>query len=229
MIKRERAMAVTIVALLLLLSFIGWKYRGELANSESKGDYISSLNDTIRHLSNRVTEISAISVTKESFEEIVNNNKFLKKELTEAKIKIKNVKSMSGVVSDINLDKPIVVPFNADLSKLDTTLKMKLTFSSFKPITFGVDSQDYSIHGMIHKNYIQFDSISFRDSLSLITNIKKHLFARDEYNVTTRHSNKKVFTKGLMNITIKEEKPIWDRRAYFIIGGIVGGYFLFHK
>lgn len=207
-----------ILFLLLTCSFLGYKWKQNSDNYESSTSYISSLNDTLRHLKNGVVEIPQVQVTIEAFQNIVNERNDLQKQLLQAKIKSRNVSSLSNIVTGIELEKPIFIRLDIDTSVYE-----------FNCINFSVDSPNYFINGKIFKEKIEFDNINFPDSISFITYTKRHLFNKDEYNASVRHSNNLIKTTGLMNITIKEKKPFWDRRAYFIGAGIVGGFLLFHK
>jgi hypothetical protein len=76
---------------------------------------------------------------------------------------------------------------------------------------------------------VVFSTISFPDSISILTADKKHLFRKNEFIVSVSHSNPLVKTTGIQNLTISEERKWW-RSAWIEAGvGFLGGVFLTHQ
>jgi len=190
------------------------------SDSQGKGDYISSLDDTITFLKSGVAQKPAVQVTKAAFEDIVNQNAILMAALKEAELKAKNVTSITTASSTISLPDPIIITLSGD----------SLPCPDFKPVPFRKDSIGaYSIAGVIMKTGIRLDTINFPDTLFIITGHKRHFFKKDEFVVTASHSNKYFKINGLHNLTVKDERKWWQGRAVPIIGAFIGGVYISRK
>lgn len=208
-----------LIVALLLLFFVGYKWRAAVDAYGGAQSYISSLNDTLTHLKNGVVQKPAIVINSQGFEDLVKERNDLKAQLVAAKIKAKNVTGFSTVSTGIDVgSKPII-------AKLDDSIPCP----DFKPIPFNVDSQYYYISGNVGKGSVSFDSINFPDSLSIITAHRNHLFRKDEYVVLTKHSNPMVKTIGLEQFTITEDRKWWQTWWFKAGAGFAAGSYLTYK
>lgn len=180
--------------------------------------YIASRNDTITYLKNgMVAQKSAIEVSDRTIKSIIESREELKKALEDSRLKARNVRSITTIVSDIKTD----------------TIKIILTdtlpCADFAPITFNVDSTHYSIGGLISKKSVQISKVSFPDSLIIITASKKHFLKKNEFLVSASHSNPLIRTNGLENLTVKDDRKWWEKRWIYFAAGVVGGGYLVGK
>ena len=146
-------------------------------NAESYADsknYLASLNDTIRYLKNDIAQKPAVEVNGDLFVSIVRERDDLRAALAEAKLKAKNVRSLTQVVTRIETD-TITIAFHDTLPCPD-----------FVPVAFAVDSQYYNIAGMVGKSAISITKVDFPDSLYVITANKNHLFRKNEFLVSVQ-------------------------------------------
>lgn len=206
-----------ILGLALALLFSVRSCRDNAANYDASAAYLASLNDTITYLKNGIAQKPAVEVTPEMFEAIVAQNRTLQKALDDAKLKGKNVQTVTQIVNKISID-TILVAF-----------KDTIPCDNFPPIPFGVDSQYYSIAGLVKKSGIVFTTINFPDSISIITATKPHLFKKNEFLVSVGHSNPLIKTIGLTNLTVTEQRKWW--RSGWIRGlvGFAGGIYVSQK
>lgn len=170
--------------------------RGDLYD-QSKA-YLASLDDTITYLKNGIAQKAAVEVSPDLFKELVGQNEELQKQLKDAKIKAKNVHTITTVVT------------NTEIDTISITLRDTIPCDDFAPIPFRADSQYYSIAGDVTKRAIRLSKVSFPDSLYVITADRKHLFRKNEFIVSIGHSNPNVKTVGLTNLTVTEERKWWQ-------------------
>lgn len=215
----DRIKTGALIVALLLLFFVGYKWRAAVDAYGGAQSYISSLNDTLVHLKNGVVQKPAIVINSHGFEDLMKERDDLKAQLSAAKIKAKNVTGFSTVSTGIDVGgKPIVAQ-----------LADSIPCPDFKPIPFSVDSQYYSISGKVGKGSVLFDTINFPDSLSVITAHRNHLFRKDEYVVLTKHSNPMVKTLGLEHFTITEDKKWWQSGWLKLGVGFAAGSWITYK
>lgn len=215
----DRIKTGALIVALLLLFFVGYKWRAAVDAYGGAQSYISSLNDTLTHLKNGVVQKPVIVMNSQGFEDLMKERDDLKAQLVAAKIKAKNVTGFSTVTTGVDIgSKPIVAQ-----------LADSIPCPDFKPIPFKVDSQYYAISGIVGKGSLRFDTINFHDSLSIITAYRNHLFRKDEYVVLTKHSNPMVKTLGLETFTIKENRKWWQSGWIKVGVGFVAGSYLTYR
>lgn len=184
--------------------------------SDSK-NYLASLNDTIRYLKNGVAQKLAVEINKDLFISVVRERDDLRKALADAKLKAKNVRTLTQVVTKIETD-TITIAFHDTLPCPD-----------FIPVPFAVDSQYYDISGLVSKSNITITNVDFPDSTYIITAAKNHLFRKDEFLVSVKHTNPHIKTIGLQNFTIKEKRKWWQNGWLKFGMGLAGGIYFSQK
>lgn len=192
--------------------------RNSVAGERMGRDYISSLSDTITYLRHGIAQKPAVEVTRDQFEAVLKDNEFLKVMLKEARLKAGNVKQSTKVTTDVVIGKPIDIPF------ADT-----VPCPDFKAIGFSIDSGHYRLSGRIFLKHLSIEDIGFPDTLYVITATKGHLFRKNEYLVSVKHSNPYVKTTGLTNLTIKEERKWWQSGWLKFGAGVATGVLLLRR
>lgn len=204
---------VVTIALVISIS----KCRESESHYDSANRWMMSLTDTITHLKNGIAQKPAVVVTQEAFEDIVAQNKTLQKAIKDAEFKVKNVSTITQVITKTYID------------TISITLHDSIPCNDFIPIAFAIDSAYYSIAGVIKKKSLAFTTINFPDSLSVITAKKKHLFRKNEFIVSVSHSNPLIKTVGITNLTISEQRKWWQSEWLKAGVGFVGGIVVSQK
>lgn len=202
---------VALIIALILLSFAVRQCSSNAdAYKQSKG-YLASLNDTITHLKSGVVQKPATEINSDLFMKIVKERDDLQDALAAARLKAKNVRTFTEVVSRIETE-PVTIQLH------DT-----MPCPEFTPIPFAVDSQYYSIRGSVGKSSVTLSKISMVDSMIIFTAEKKHFLRPSDFLLSVKHSNPLIKTTGMQNITIVETRKWWQNPwLKFGAGAIVG-------
>ena len=207
----QNVKSIIILIVICFCFFSIRKCREHKTSYEESKKYLASLNDTIKYLKNGIAQKPVAEISTDLFNTIVKERDDYKLALEKAKIKPKNVTSITQVVTELKTD-TITIRF------VDT-----LPCDDFIPIAFEIDTIHYTIKGKVNKSNINIDKINFPDSLYVIAGKKKHFFRKDEYIVSVGHSNPYVRTIGLTNMTIKNEDKWYDSKWLPFGFGILSG------
>lgn len=142
-------------------------------------------------------------------------------------VEIKNLKKIKSqvIVNTITKVDSVFIPFVSD-----TTIKDTLVLDNYivVPKRFSLLDEWYSFDGIIKKEGVLLDSISFNNELSLtIGNKSMGLFKKPKPIVLVEYSNPHVRTTAMQNIIIKDDLKFYDRKSFWYGTGVVSGVAVF--
>lgn len=210
-ISKLKIIAIFVLVIFLVISIE--KCRENNEKYQDRENYISSLNDSIKILANNIAETNVNVVNQELFTQIINERNELKKILAEQKIKAKNVKTFTQVVTETKID-TLTITLHDSIPCLQDTQK----------IIFAVFNKDYEIGGFVGKKNIEIEKILFPDTLSVVAWTEKSFFKDDKILVSVKHSNPFIATKKMQSFMVREKKKWYEKGWVKIVGIIcVGG------
>ena len=211
-----------LIAIILLLGWGVLNMRGELKNYQNQiskfelgeQEYITKLDAQGRELN----EQSQVILTKDQA---------IKHGLLEID-RLKKVQSQVKVITRTQVDS-ILIPF------IDSVDKHILVVDSINylpiPKSFSLTDKWYSFDGVINKQGILMDSISFVNDIRITLGYKKQPFIKDLFSkpipiVDVLNQNPYTEVTGLQNVVIEERKKFYHKKGFWAGVGFVGGIFV---
>ena len=132
-----------------------------------------------------------------------------------------NIKQMLKNFKKVNNITYVTNEFNAGRDTLKNIINIPCDFKPFK-VRHGSDST-YKLVMTIAKDYNSIDSLSIKDSLSLIFGRRKQGFMKYDYAVDINHSNRLMETTQIKTYQYIPEKKWYEKTWVHILTGLMIG------
>lgn len=220
--------AAVVVIILALLAW--WYVSGLLSDNRRLSNLLTTEKDSFNLYVNKVHDtISRQNQLVITQEEAIKAGIIREQELKDNQIKLlqaymkvsEQIKVMEGTIAEF-VGKPIII---TQVDGTDTSRYMKV------PQRFGAtDNKWYTVSGMVRKEGVQFDSISFNSVPKFIVgkqkegNWWKRTFKPANPVVLYQNENPYATTKSMSNVITLEKKKWYQRNGFwFLTGALVSG------
>lgn len=188
----------------------------------SKDAYEKSLKDTILMTIKAkdgivTTYKTQVEVDAATIRDITSQNESLNKTLSDMKVKLNNVLSISQIETHTGIKHDTIpVPFPVH----DTVRPGR------KPVAFSDSTKHYIIKGIAYPTKIILTTIDFPDSTTIVSESQGGLLTKEKYLLKVSHSNPYINTTGIESLVLKPDKKWFQTTAFKIGVGFAAGIYI---
>lgn len=179
---------------------------------------LANYKDTVMTYKAKNGELVSYNDAMEAeLDNVLDVNEELEGDLKNLRLKVKDLRSFTKVVTNTVLDS-IKVPF-----------EVKLPCDSFST-TFEKQDTHYWLKGSLTESLLSIDTLSIPNEQKIYVSSKRNGFLKPKsFVVTLQNTNPYVQTIGLQNYTIENRKKWYEKDVWKFGAGFLGGYLLFRQ